>query len=104
MRWFDKWFTNKVMTALQEDRNKPNTGTVSTQVRKSAIISGSTGTILNSKGMQFTVYTASGGYVLEYNDYDINSDRTKTKLYIIGSEKDLGEGLAEVITIELLQK
>jgi hypothetical protein len=58
---------------------------------------------LESRGMSFTIYTASGGHILEYNSYDEKSDRSINNLYIITSDQDLGQAIAHAITIELLR-
>jgi hypothetical protein len=55
-------------------------------------------------GLGFTLYQASGGYIVEHTTYDRKTDRHNTSLHIIHSDKDLGEGLAHVITVEMLRK
>jgi hypothetical protein len=54
--------------------------------------------------MSFTIHQANGGYVLEYTMYDEKTDRHNNTLHIIGSDQDLGQGIAHVITIEMLRK
>jgi hypothetical protein len=54
--------------------------------------------------MSFTIYQASGGHILEYSSYDEKSDRHTNALHIITSEQDLGQGIAHIITIEMLRK
>lgn len=64
----------------------------------------SRGSHLDSRGMNFTIHTANGGYVLEYSSYNEKTDRHDTALHIINSETDLGQGIAHVITLEMLKK
>jgi hypothetical protein len=64
----------------------------------------STGRSLDSRGMNFTIHQANGGYVLEYSVYDEKTDRHNNALHIIGSDQDLGQGIAHVITLEMLRK
>jgi len=64
----------------------------------------SRGRTLDSRGMSFTIHQANGGYVLEYTMYDEKSDRHNTALHIISSDQDLGQGIAYVITLEMLRK
>ena len=64
----------------------------------------SRGRSLDSRGMSFTIHQANGGYVLEYSMYDEKTDRHNNALHIIGSDQDLGQGIAHVITLEMLRK
>ena len=70
--------------------------------RRGALIS--RGSTLDSRGMSFTIHMASGGYVLEYSSYDEKTDRNNHNLHIITSDQDLGQGIAHVITLEMLRK
>ena len=58
---------------------------------------------LASEGMRFQLYKASGGFVIETRHYDERSDRHTTKMYVINEEKDLGEELGKIITMESLR-
>ena len=64
----------------------------------------SRGRTLDSRGMNFTIHQANGGYVLEYSTYDEKTDRHNNTLHIINSDQDLGQGIAHVITLEMLRK
>ena len=70
--------------------------------RKHALIS--RGSQLDSRGMNFTIHMANGGYVLEYSSYNEKTDRHDNTLHIINSDTDLGQGIAHVITLEMLRK
>ena len=58
---------------------------------------------IDSRGMNFTVYRADGGYILENRVYDHKLDRSNNKLYIITDDKNLGEEIARIITFESLR-
>ena len=62
------------------------------------------GSSLDSRGMSFTIHQANGGYVLEYSAYDEKTDRHNHNLHIIPSEQDMGQGIAHIITLEMLRK
>lgn len=62
------------------------------------------GSQLDSRGMNFTIHMANGGYVLEYSTYNDKTDRHDNALHIINSDTDLGQGIAHVITLEMLRK
>ena len=58
---------------------------------------------INSNGMRFQLYNASGGFVIETRVYDERNDRNVNKLYVITEDKDLGEELGKIITMESLR-
>ncbi len=64
----------------------------------------SRGSQLDSRGMSFTIHMANGGYVLEYSAYDDKTDRHNHNLHIIPSDQDMGQGIAHIITLEMLRK
>ena len=55
---------------------------------------------IEARGMNFSVYRANGGYVIEHRVYDRKTDRSDNSLHIITDEKDLGEEIAKIITFE----
>jgi hypothetical protein len=69
--------------------------------RRGVLVRGSS---LDSRGMSFTIHMASGGYVLEYSSYDDKTDRHNHNLHIIPSDQDMGQGIAHIITLEMLRK
>jgi hypothetical protein len=58
---------------------------------------------IGSDGMNFTLYNATGGYVLEYRRYDKKTERQDTKLHIINHDDDLGEKIGQIISLEILR-
>jgi hypothetical protein len=71
--------------------------------RKNALVTRG-GSHLDSRGMNFTIHQANGGFVLEYSVYNEKTDRHEHALHIITSDTDLGQGLAHIITLELLRR
>lgn len=55
------------------------------------------------RAVQFTVYTANGGRVVETRRYDRHKDRSQTGLYIITSDQDFGHEIDKIITMEALK-
>jgi hypothetical protein len=55
------------------------------------------------RALQFTVYTASGGRVIETRRYDRKTDRTVNGLYVITSDQDFGREIDKIITMEALK-
>lgn len=58
---------------------------------------------IESRGMNFTLYRANGGYIIEHRVYDHKTDRNNNSLHIITEEKNLGEEIAKIITFENLR-
>ena len=93
MRFFKNWFA-KMCREAWEDANKTEQDSVQLVSSES----------IRSHGMNFTVYHASGGHVLEYNQYDEKTDRHYNRLHIIPTDQDLGQGISHIITLEMLRK
>ena len=74
----------------------------SKQHRRGTLVS--RGSHFDSRGMSFTIHMANGGYVLEYSSYDEKTDRHNHNLHIITSDQDMGQGIAHIITLEMLRK
>ena len=53
--------------------------------------------------LQFKVYSAVGGKIVEFSRYDPKSDRTDRQIYIIGKDEDFGEKIAKISTLEALR-
>jgi hypothetical protein len=56
------------------------------------------------RAIQFTIYNANGGRVVETRRYDRQKDRNHTGLYVITSEKDFGHEIDKIITMEALRQ
>ena len=61
------------------------------------------GVDLHSQGFRLQVYSASGGTIVETTKYDRKSDENRHSLHVVTEDKDLGEELAKIITIESLR-
>jgi hypothetical protein len=94
VNWILKWFNKKVQNDLKESR---------AEVYPSETIGSSRVSNLASSGMNFTVYKANGGFILEYHQYDRHRDRSEHKLHIVTDDKDLGEELGKIISFETLR-
>ena len=58
---------------------------------------------LHSQGFRLQVYGASGGTIIETTKYDRKSDENRHSLHVVTEDKDLGEELAKIITMEQLR-
>ncbi len=63
----------------------------------------SEGPNIQSQGFRLNVYSASGGTIVETTKYDRKNDEHRHGLHIVTDDKDLGEELAKIITMESLR-
>lgn len=105
MKWFDKWFFNKCRQAWDDSKNPVDEDVpmYPMQSRKGRAITSSPRS-LESNGVNFRLYNANGGHVVELTHYDSQTDRQTTGLHIIPASEDLGQSLAHIITIEALKR
>lgn len=92
-----KWFKNKVINWARSDRT-----TISE--KSELICSPDTVRRIDQSGMNFTIYQANGGHVMEYSFYNRKNDTRDTALHIIPNDQDLGQGISHIITFEMLRK
>ena len=60
-------------------------------------------TDLHSQGFRLQIYGASGGTIIETTKYDRKSDENRHSLHVVTEDKDLGEELSKIITMEQLR-
>jgi hypothetical protein len=60
-------------------------------------------TISDEPVLNFKVYTAVGGKVVEFRRYDRKSDRNDSTTYIITNDQDFGDRIAKIATMEKLK-
>lgn len=53
--------------------------------------------------LQFKIYNAIGGKVVEFSRYDHQKDRHHHDIYIIGKNEDFGEKIAKIAMLESLK-
>jgi hypothetical protein len=53
--------------------------------------------------LQFKIYNAIGGKVVEFSRYDRKQDRSFHDIYIIGKNEDFGEKIAKIAMLECLK-
>lgn len=99
MKWFYRWFTRKCQEALDVERQSPFENPIA--ISKSASVERSLGD--HRQTMNIQVHCATGGYILEFSRYDRKRDEHARNLHIITEQQDLGEAIAQVITVEMLR-
>ena len=68
-----------------------------------AIALDSEGPNIQSQGFRLNIYSASGGTIIETTKYDRQKDDHKHSLHVVTDDKELGEELAKIITMESLR-
>jgi hypothetical protein len=104
--FLSRWLMKKLVEGSEFERRQ-------SQLRESAISVDRLSNSLVSKGspsidqperaIQFTVYTASGGRVVETRRYDKKTDRNTNGLYVINNDADFGKEIDKIITMEALR-
>lgn len=89
-----RWIKNKLRSWVLDEPVLLKEATIGSQVAANRI---------DSTGFNLRVYKASGGTVIETNVYDRQKDRHHTGLYVITDDKDLGDELNKIITMENLR-
>jgi len=70
---------------------------------KNSIASVSTRDVGSDPTLQFKVYNAIGGKVVEFSRYDRQKDRHFHDIYIIGKDEDFGEKISRIAMLEVLK-
>ena len=63
----------------------------------------SNGVDLSSNSFRLNIYGASGGTIIETTKYDRKNDENRHSLHVVTEDKNLGEELAKIITMEQLR-
>ena len=58
---------------------------------------------IQSQGFRLNIYGAAGGTIIETTKYDRQKDDHRHSLHVVTDDKDLGEELAKIITMESLR-
>jgi len=53
--------------------------------------------------LNFKIYGAMGGHIMEFRRYDRKTDRYDNQLYVISTDDDMGERIARIVNMEMLK-
>ena len=108
-----KMSSSMVRSTRQYVKEKPMKLTFKQKLRKwlmddsdeyGAVLSvDSEGPNIQSQGFRLNVYSASGGTIVETTKYDSKKDEHRHSLHVVTDDKELGEELAKIITMESLR-
>lgn len=88
-----KWLKRKIRDWLNEDEIKLSRATVVERDRDSPA----------QNGMNFCLYQAVGGHILESRAYNPKTDRTDGTLYMIHDDEDFAKQVAQAIMLEQMK-
>ena len=88
-------FKQRIRKWLMDDTDEHDYG--------NAISVDSDGPNIQSQEFRLNVYSASGGTIVETTKYDRQKDEHKHSLHVVTDDKELGEELAKIITMESLR-
>ena len=93
-----KWFKKLVAGWAREGRNYEEDCATPNR-----LISTAENAINDDPVLNFKVYSAVGGKVVEFRRYDRKSDRNDSTTYIITNDQDFGDRIAKIATMEKLK-
>jgi hypothetical protein len=104
IKWFYKWLGSKIQDSqYNEVEESPTIGL--TRPRKTGRpISVRESDELHSEPIHFRMFKASGGWAIEFRQYDPKQDRHDTSLYVVNDEEELGHHISQIITMEALKR
>lgn len=104
--FFKRWMLKAVKEAVDSERRNESNIVGAPDVisaRQMKIGRHETSIDQPDRAIQFTVYSANGGRVIETRRYDRKTDRHANNLYVITSDQDFGREIDKIITLEALR-
>ena len=102
MNWFKRMVVKWVRDDWDKARNNQTDCYPTPQLGR-GMNAVSTRDVDSDPTLQFKVYNAIGGKVVEFSRYDRKLDRSYHDIYIIGKNEDFGEKIAKIAMLETLK-
>jgi hypothetical protein len=100
MKWLDNW----ILRRAKRIRNRNETISSIDKLQTGISISEDRPSIGSSRHrMNFVVYRANGGVLVEINRYDERKDQHHCELHIVHPDENLGDALGKIVTFESLK-
>lgn len=103
LKWFFRWLHSKMQDSQYADE-EPVMMIGSTKSARNRKISVRESDDFASEPIMFKMYKASGGWAIEFKQYDHKNDRVDTNLYVVTDEEELGRHISQIITMEALRR
>jgi hypothetical protein len=99
------WFKRMVINWVREDWEKASRqkDCYPTPNSLHGITTVSSRDISTDPTLQFKVYSAVGGKIVEFSRYNRKTDNSEHAIYIIGKDEDFGEKISKISTLEVLR-
>ena len=91
-----KWFKRKLAKWVNEYNNEPKPS-------RELVLSADSESVGSEPILNFKVFPAVGGRVVEFRYYDRKIDRSHTTTYIITNDQDFGERISKIATLEVMK-
>lgn len=106
--FFKKWMLSALKDAVEQERaDKQEIESMQVKTSRNSIGIGPIGVTPSidqpDRAIQFTVYVANGGRVVETRRYDRQKDRSLNGLYVITNDQDFGKEIDKIIVVEGLK-
>jgi hypothetical protein len=104
--FLSRWLMKKLVegSEFEKRQNQLRESAISVDRLANSLISkGPTSIDQPERAIQFTVYSANGGRVVETRRYDRKTDRNTNGLYVINNDADFGKEIDKIITMEALK-
>ena len=97
-----KWFKRMVISWIRDDWDNVREEKMSSN-KVGLAIRADSDSVESDPVLNFKVYSAVGGKIVEFRRYDRQRDRNEHQTYIITSDQDFGERIAKIATMENLK-
>ncbi len=84
------------------NKHVANTKSIGLDASSFPQVSGSNNDLHASPKLNFKIFSASGGYILEFYKYDYKNDEAASQLYVISSSEELTESITIICQREFL--
>jgi hypothetical protein len=98
MNWLDNWILKRAKHIRNRSETIKSIGRAELSMTEDRPSIGS-----SRHRMNFTVYRANGGVLVEVNRYDERKDQHYCELHIVTPDEDLGASLGKIVTFEGLK-
>lgn len=104
MKWFYRWLGSKISDANSIDVSPDSGLVIGSNKARRKISPVRESDELGSEPITFKMFKASGGWAIEFRQYDNRNDRVDMNLYVVNDEQELGKHISQIITMEALKK
>jgi hypothetical protein len=110
MKWFDNWFYKQAKKAWERDQRIEDDGW--DEPKRGRLGRGNSTPVASSRRVEhnyddrsvinFKVYGANGGLIVETSRYDDKTDNERIKRYVIEDGANMAESLSKIVTMEYM--